>query len=157
MSASLLWDRYCLMPHNGIFLARRFDSTQCQRLIPVARSARQQSGGIITFGQGEQERRITPATVKYCLTLSHYPKAPPHTHTHIHFSASHSSPPDPWAARLLFTLHTHAACVVAASWQPLLPVCVCVVVCRPAQKRIAATTKASAYRLSKKEWLLFVF
>lgn len=124
------------------FLARPFDATQFQRLIPVACAARQQCKGIITFEQGEQEPRITPATVKYCLTPGHYSKAPI-----IHFSALHSSPPDPLAARLLFTPHTHThsmcrRCFLATTSPCGVYVQLCIMLVK---KRIAATMKTIEY------------
>lgn len=74
--ASLLWDRYCLMPHKRIFFWQLLWSDMvpeshpsCTRSSAVVQSHYHlQAGGI--------EQRITPATVKYCLTLTHYPKAP---------------------------------------------------------------------------------
>lgn len=97
----------------GGWVAGTFDATQFKPLIPAACAT-----ALSPPHRGEQEQRIIPATVKYCLTPSHYSKAPPLI---ILFSALHSSPPGPLAARLRFTLHTrtNTACVDAASWQPL--------------------------------------
>lgn len=126
-----------------VFLARPFDATQFQRLIPVACAARQQCKGIITLKQGEQEPRITPATVKYCLTPSHYSKAPHHSLLSLAFIASRSFS----RSAAFHSAHTHAqACVDACFLATTSPCGVYVQLCiMLVKKRIAATMKTIEY------------
>lgn len=82
-------------------------------LIPVSHAPLKPHRGIITFKQGGRELRITPASVKYCLTLSHYSKAPHHSLLSLAFIASGSFSR---SAAFHFThthvhLHTRIRCV----------------------------------------------
>lgn len=114
---------------------------------PIVCAARQHCKGIITSRQGEQERRITPATVKYCLTLSHYPKAPSFTpQPRIHCLQILEQ------LGCFFSPHTQHVCD-AASWQLRLPA-VCMYSCASSK---AATEKTCAHLLTEGNDTFFVF
>lgn len=112
-------------------------------LIQVLYAPLKPHGGIITFKQGVRELRITPASVKYCLTLSHYSKAPHHSLLSLAFIASGTFSR---SAAFHFThthvhlhTHTHTVRADATSWQS--PLCgVCVVLCISLVKQRLATT-----------------
>lgn len=96
------------------------------RLIPVSRAPVKPPEGIIAFKQGGRELRITPASVKYCLTLNHYSKAPHHSILSLAFIASRSfSRSDAFHFTHTHThactpTHTRTLCADATSWQPPL-------------------------------------
>lgn len=100
-SASLLWERYCLMPHNGIFFGKAFwhDTAPASHPSRMWNSAAVQSHYHLQAGGiGAEDYPCNSQILLDSEPLSQS--------SLIHFSALHSSPSDPWAALLPSTPHT---------------------------------------------------
>lgn len=149
-SASLLGDRYCLMPHNGIFAGKAFrrDTAPASHLkshVQLSSSAKPLSPS----GRGNRSRGLPLQQSNISWLQAIIPK-PPYSLLSLAFITSRSS-----GSSTAFH-STHTACIDTACWQLLLPVvCEQSVYC-PAKRRISVAMTTSAYLQSEWNYTFFV-
>lgn len=112
---------------------------------------------IITFQQGDGSWGLPPHQSNIAWLWAIIPKPPI-----IHFSALHSSPPDPLAARLLSISHTHMYTYTHIRCVQMLPpgsrryvVCVCSVAYQPGEAKARNNNKEAEYPLQEICLLIF--
>lgn len=101
---SIWWQIPPNATQRHLSLARRYEVTQCQSVLPWAWAARQQCKAIITLRQGGIGAEDYPCNSQILLGSEPLSKT-----VLIHFLALHSSPQDPWAACGLCGCSTLAA------------------------------------------------